>query len=106
MTEVGPMAHIEPGAQLEQDVAVAPFAVVQNGVSVGAGTTIGPGAVLYAGTRIGERCLVEPGAVLGKAPRLRAGSSAAGAALNPLVIGDGVSVCSGAVVYAGAAIAD
>ena len=35
-------------------------------------------------------------------PRLREGSSAAGTQIGPLVIGDGVTVCCGAVVYAGA----
>ena len=46
--------------------------------------------------------------MLGKRPRLRAGSSAAGAslALPELVIGERVTICCGAVVYAGATIAD
>ena len=80
--------------------------MVHDGVSVGTGSTIGSGAVLYPGTRVGDRCVVEAGAVLGKHPRLRPGSSAAGAVLTPLVLGRGVTVCCGAVVYAGADIAD
>jgi acetyltransferase-like isoleucine patch superfamily enzyme len=42
--------------------------------------------------------------VLGKTPRLRAGSEAAGWVLAPLVIEDEVTVCCGAVLYAGARV--
>jgi acetyltransferase-like isoleucine patch superfamily enzyme len=48
--------------------------------------------------------VVESGAVLGKRPRLRSGSSAAGPQLGPLVIEEGVTICCGAVVYAGSRI--
>ena len=57
-------------------------------------------------TELGERCLVEDGAVLGKRPRLREGSSAAGTHIGPLVLADGVTVCCGAVVYAGAEVGE
>jgi len=60
--------------------------------------------VVHRGSRVGERCVVEDGAVLGKTPRLRAGSSAAGGALGPLVIEADATICCGAVVYAGAHI--
>jgi acetyltransferase-like isoleucine patch superfamily enzyme len=49
--------------------------------------------------------VVEENAVLGKRPRLRPGSSAAGGALDPLVIEDEVTVCVGAIVYAGSRVA-
>ncbi len=49
-------------------------------------------------------CVVEAGAVLGKRPRLRAGSSAAGEELGPLLIEGNVTICCGAVVYAGSRI--
>ena len=106
MTEVASLAHVDAGAHLDEGVSVEPFAVIHEGVSVGTGTTIGSGAVLHPGTRVGDRCVIEACAVLGKEPRLRSGSSAAGAALTPPVLGRGVSVCCGAVVYAGADIAD
>jgi acetyltransferase-like isoleucine patch superfamily enzyme len=49
--------------------------------------------------------LIEDGAVLGKRPRLRPGSSAArDEPLPPLVLEVGVTVCCGAIVYAGARI--
>jgi acetyltransferase-like isoleucine patch superfamily enzyme len=60
--------------------------------------------VLHAGTQIGERCVVEDGAVLGKRPRVRPGSSAAGTQFGPLILAADVTVCCGAVLYAGAHI--
>ncbi|MBV9804322.1 MAG: N-acetyltransferase [Solirubrobacterales bacterium] len=72
---------------------------------MGAGTRIGAGAVVHPGTVLGEDCVIEEGAVLGKRPRLRAGSSAAGASIGSLVVEAGATVCCGAVVYAGAFVA-
>ena len=97
--------HVDPGAEVAEGVSIAPFAVIHTGARIGAGSAIGSGAVVHAGTEVGERCIVEDGAVLGKGPRLRAGSSAAGAELVPLVLESEVTVCCGAVVYAGAHIA-
>ncbi len=66
------------------------------------------GAVIRSGVVLGAGCVIEEGAVLGKQPRLRASSSAADAkpagAEAPLVIGDGATICCGAVVYASASI--
>ncbi len=97
-------AHVDPGARLADDVSVGPFAVIADGVTVGAGSTIGAGAVIGAGTQLGDGCVIENGATLGKHPRLRPGSSAAGSPLSPLVLDAGVTVCCGAVVYAGSEI--
>jgi acetyltransferase-like isoleucine patch superfamily enzyme len=79
-------AHVAPGAQLSDSVVVEPTAVIHDGVE------------------LGPDCLVEAGAVLGKRPRLRPGSTAAGATLGTLVVQEGVTICAGAVVYAGALI--
>jgi len=84
--EISAGAFVSAGARLADDVDVGPGAVVNEGVALGLG------------------CVVESGAVLGKRPRLRAGSSAAGYELGPLVIEEDVTVCCGAVVYAGARI--
>ncbi len=60
-------------------------------------------AVIHPGTELGARVVVEDGAVLGKRPRLRPGSSAAGD-VGTLIVEDDVTICCGAVVYAGARI--
>jgi acetyltransferase-like isoleucine patch superfamily enzyme len=49
---------------------------------------------------IGDSCLIEDHVVLGKLPRLAKGSSARGA-VGALELGVGVTVCAGAVVFAG-----
>jgi acetyltransferase-like isoleucine patch superfamily enzyme len=97
-------AFVSPRASLAADVTLSPGAVIHEGVTVGAGGAIGTGAVLHPGVALGERCLVEDGAVLGKRPRLRPGSSAEGS-LGPLQVGDRVTICCCAVVYAGARLA-
>jgi len=97
-------AEVAEGAELADDVSVAHAAVIEDGVRIGAGTRIGAGAVIRAGTEIGERCLIEEHAVLGKRPRLRPGSSAAGGELGGLVLEADVTVCCGAILYAGAAV--
>jgi acetyltransferase-like isoleucine patch superfamily enzyme len=84
--EISAGAFVSSGARLADDVDVAPGAVIHEGVALGPG------------------CVVEPGAVLGKRPRLRAGSSAMGTELGPLVLEEAVTVCCGAVVYAGSRI--
>lgn len=85
--EIAPGAHVAPGAQLAEGVRVQ------------------AGAVIHDPAVLGRDCLVEAGAVLGKVPQLRRGSSAASdRELEPLVLEDGVTVCSGAVVYAGATV--
>jgi len=102
---VAPGAHVAAGAELTDGVSVAPGAVIEHGVRVGAGTRIGAGAVIRAGTEIGARCVIEEHTVLGKRPRLRPGSSARGGELEPLVVGPEVTVCVGAIVYAGGRVA-
>jgi UDP-2-acetamido-3-amino-2,3-dideoxy-glucuronate N-acetyltransferase len=62
-----------------------------------------PTAVVAPGTLIGRGCVIEAHAVLGKLPRL-AGRTAP--ELPPLVLGDGVTVCAGAVLYAGSRIGE
>ncbi len=78
---------------------------VDPSASVAPDAALGYGVVIEAGTVLGAGCVIEHGVVLGKRPRLRPGSSAAGGPELPgLELGDGVTVCCGAVVYAGARI--
>lgn len=99
-------AHVAASADIANDVEIAPGAVIHDAVRIGAGSRIGSGAVIHSGTELGENCLVEDIAVLGKRPRLREGSSAAGAQIGRLVLEAGVTVCCGAVVYAGAQVGE
>ena len=98
-------AHVAPGAELGHDVSVAPGAIIHDGVRIGADTSIGSCAVLMSGATVGRDCVIEAGAIIAKQPRLRPGSSARSEhQLGELVLESGVTVCSGAVVYAGSRI--
>ncbi len=97
-------SHVDIEADVAEGVSVASGAVIYAGARIGAGVEIGANAVIHAGTEVGEGCVIEDGAVLGKRPRLRPGSRAAGAEPAPLVLEPEVTVCCGAVLYAGAYI--
>ena len=98
-------AVVAAGAEIGPGVTVAPGAVIHDGAQVGTGSHVGSGTVVHAGVSIGEECVIEDLVVLGKQPRLRPESSAAtGEQPGPLVLGDQVTVCCGAVVYAGSRI--
>ena len=101
---VAESAYVDPGAVVDDSVSIGHGTVIHEGARIGAGTVIGAAAVIHSGTEVGERCVIEDGAVLGKRPRLRPGSSAAGGEIRSLVLEQEVTVCCGAVVYAGASI--
>ena len=100
-----PGVHVDSSAVIREGVVLGAGVVIGADVEIGAGVVIGSNTVVHAGTVIGADCVIEDCVVLGKRPRLRKGSSAAsGAPLPGLVLGDGVTVCCGAVVYASATI--
>jgi acetyltransferase-like isoleucine patch superfamily enzyme len=83
----------------------APGLVLGENVQIGEGVTFGAHVVVHDGTVIGDGCVIEDHAVLGKRPRLARGSSAKGT-VGALQLGERVTVCTGAVVFAGASIAE
>jgi acetyltransferase-like isoleucine patch superfamily enzyme len=83
---------------------ISPDASVAPGATLGDGTSVAAFTVIHEDVQIGERCVIEEAAVLGKRPRLRAASSARGHEVGTLVLDADVTVCCGAIVYAGARI--
>jgi acetyltransferase-like isoleucine patch superfamily enzyme len=83
----------------------APGLLLGEGVSVGEGVHFGANVVVHPETSIGAGCVIEDHAVLGKRPRLAARSTARGD-VSPLELGDRVTVCTGAVLFAGARVGD
>src|SRR3954470_10680031 len=75
-------------------------------VHLGDGVLFGPNVVVEEGTRIGEASVIEMGAVLGKVPRLARDSAPKQEPHPPLRLGVRVTVCAGAIVYAGSVVAD
>ena len=83
----------------------APGLMLGGDVQIGEGVSFGAHVVVHEGTRLGDGCVVEDHAVLGKRPRL-AGRSAARGDVGRLELGERVTVCAGAVVFAGARIGE
>lgn len=75
----------------------APGLVLSPTARVGQDVTFGAHVVVHGDVVIGDGCQIQDHAVLGKPP-------ARGHASGPLVLGDGVRVCAGAVVFAAAEI--
>jgi UDP-2-acetamido-3-amino-2,3-dideoxy-glucuronate N-acetyltransferase len=78
--------------------------VLGDDVELGQGIVFGAHVVVHDGVRIGDRCVIEDGAVLGKRPRLAGDSSARHGAVAPVWLEEEATICTGAVVYAGARI--
>ena len=97
-------AYIDPQAVIAEGVSLGPGAVVRAGAVIAEDVVVGAGAVIGEEVNVGARCLIEDGATLGKRPRLRPESSAAGRSVGTLELEPEVTICSGAIVYAGARI--
>jgi UDP-2-acetamido-3-amino-2,3-dideoxy-glucuronate N-acetyltransferase len=82
----------------------APGLVLSPDATVGADVVFGAHVVVHAGVVIGDGVTIQDGVVLGKPPRLSPRSSTVGAVDAPLTIGDGASICTQAIVFAGATI--
>ena len=63
--------------------------------------SIAESAVVYADTQLGSDVTIGDNAVVGKRPTYGARSTARREELFPLVVGDGVAILAGAVVFAG-----
>ena len=79
---------------------------VGDGVLIADDVLFGANVVVEDGTRIGAGSIVEDGVLLGKVPRLARTSTAPRDAPGPLRVGTRVTVCAGAVLYAGTLIDD
>ncbi len=77
------------------------------GVRIEEGVRLGAHVVIHDGVYVGEGCVIEDHVVLGKSPKLASTSSAAFAGSpRALEIGPCTTICSGAVVFAGAQIGE
>jgi acetyltransferase-like isoleucine patch superfamily enzyme len=83
----------------------APGLLLGEGVQIGEEVSFGAYVVVHDGTIVGAGCVIEDHAVLGKRPRLARSSSARGH-VGALELGARVTICSSAVLLAGARIGD
>lgn len=69
MTEIHPLAYVDPKATLGRNVRVAPFAYVGPDVEVGDDSEIHPHATLLGPARFGQENIFFPHSTLGAAPQ-------------------------------------
>ncbi len=66
---IHPMAVVEDGAVLGNDVQVGPFSFIGAGATIGSGCRIGPHVTIHGCVTLGAGCQVHAGAVLGDLPQ-------------------------------------
>lgn len=99
------MRFVDGLAEIGEGCTLGYGVVIEAGARLGAGCSVGHHAVIHAGVQLGAGCRVEDHAVLGRQPRPAPTSTVkAPATLPPLVVGDGSSIGTGAVVYTGTTI--
>lgn len=69
MSNISPLAYIEEGAQIGEDVKVGPFSVIYSDTVIGDGTIIENNVTIFPGARIGKHCHIFPGACIATEPQ-------------------------------------
>ncbi|HEB85372.1 MAG TPA: acyl-ACP--UDP-N-acetylglucosamine O-acyltransferase [Bacteroidetes bacterium] len=69
MATIHPLASVDFGADLGEDVEVGPFAVIEPGAVLGEGCRVGPQAYITRWARLGKGVKVHKGAVVGSDPQ-------------------------------------
>ncbi|HEX5709851.1 MAG TPA: acyl-ACP--UDP-N-acetylglucosamine O-acyltransferase [Sulfuricurvum sp.] len=69
MSNISPLAFIEEGATIAQDVEIGPFCFISAQSTIGKGTKIAASACIYGKTTIGENNTIFSHAVLGSIPQ-------------------------------------
>lgn len=97
--------EIHESASIGPDTQVGHYTVILENVRVGTGCRIGNHVVIHPDTEIEDGVLIDDGAVVGKRP-LRSAAMAIepGKNLDPLTIGNGATIGTGAIVFRGSSI--
>ena len=66
---IQPLAYVNPGAKLADNVVIEPFVTIHKNVEIGEGTWIGSNVTIMEGSRIGKNCKIFPGAVISAIPQ-------------------------------------
>jgi len=69
VSKISPLAIIEEGAVIGENVEIAPFCFVSSQTTIGDGTTLAQGACIYGKTTIGKNNRIFSHAVLGSIPQ-------------------------------------
>lgn len=69
MVKIHPLATVDPGAKLGDNVEIGPYAYIGDNVEIGDGCRILPHATIFPYVKLGKDCSVFPGAVVGAIPQ-------------------------------------
>lgn len=71
MAKIHPLAYVDPGAELADDVEIGPFSYVEAGVVIGPNCQLSSHVTIRGGTTMGANNVVGQGSVLGGDPQDR-----------------------------------
>ncbi len=66
---IQPLAYVNPGADIADNVVIEPFVTIHKNVQIGEGTWIGSNVTIMEGAIIGKNCRIFPGAVISAVPQ-------------------------------------
>ena len=66
---ISPLAYIEEGAQIGENVKIGPFCCVYNDTMIGDGTILENNVTIFPGARIGKNVHIFPGACIATVPQ-------------------------------------
>jgi UDP-N-acetylglucosamine acyltransferase len=66
---IQPLAYVNPGADIADNVVIEPFVTIHKNVQIGEGTWIGSNVTIMEGAVIGKNCRIFPGAVISAVPQ-------------------------------------
>ena len=66
---ISPLAYIEEGAQIGENVKIGPFCCVYNDTVIGDGTILDNNVTIFPGARIGKNVHIFPGACIATVPQ-------------------------------------
>ncbi|NBX01686.1 acyl-ACP--UDP-N-acetylglucosamine O-acyltransferase [bacterium] len=95
-TVIHSQAHIDPTAQLANDVSVGAHAIIEEGVKIGQGSRIAAYAIIKKNTTLGERVSVDHFAVVGGDPQDLSFQSSL---FSSVVIGDDTIIREHATIH-------
>lgn len=102
---MGEYRKIADSAVFGQNVEIGYFTVIGENVEIGENAIIGNNVTVYAGVKIGDNVSIGDNCVLGKQPKpAKTSTVKLSGDLPPLVIGEGSTIGTSAVIYSGSTI--
>jgi len=98
---------VSKNTQISKDVILGNNVVIEDNVIIKEGAVIGNNVVIHEGTTIGERVIIGDNTVLGKKPfKAKRSAVTSDVVIEPLKIGNNVTIGANCVIYAGCVLED